>query len=705
MTSLQSFLNPRAVAVIGASGDVAKFGGRTLRNLVAHHFPGPIYPITRKGGMIMGLRAYAALREVPGPVDLAIVAVPQPHVLEAIEECGQHQVPAVIVQTSGYAEVGDKGAEDQAQLLGRARAHGIRLLGPNCLGLYHAGSRLAASGNSALGRSLTPGTLAVLSQSGALAGSIVDRAEDRGIHLRAFVTTGNEADLRVTDFLLALVEDEGTRVVAVFLEECRDVPALFRAAVAALEKGKALVVCKLGRSALGRAVARTHTGAMTGSEQAYDAFFKQYGVIRVYDIEQLLDVCALFTRWKSSSTDGIAMAAISGGMAGLLADGATDFNIELPKLSDTIRDELSAFIPSFATAANPLDVTGAVTSVPGLLERSLECLSRESAVGALVVGLTTVQEWDRLAQEVLRYKERSEKPIMVIWVTGSMNASGRQALIHGGIPVFETVNGGLRALQSFQGYHRFRRQWLAEASSELQLAPLPDVIREVLDRTDRLLLSEHESKQVLAAAGITVTREAVVSTLADAKKVARSLGFPVVLKVGTPGLAHKSEAGGVILGIRDARDLEIAWRDMMLRFPEAGSQEFLIQEMIRGGLECLVGVARDPQFGPLVAIGLGGVWTEILRETAFRVAPVTAREVRALVQETRVGTLLRGGRGFPPRDEDALVAALLRLSALALSHPRFEAIDVNPLMVLERGLGVVAVDALIELAPLSTPHE
>ena len=696
MRAIDKMLNPRSIAVVGASPK-GGYGGRLLTTVLKSKDRVPVYPVNPNYKEIMGVRAYASLADLPEAPDLVGVVVPYHKVLGVLQECVDVKAGAALIISAGFAErATDEGRDLQRQLGVFARKSGLRLAGPNCLGLANVKDRIWSTASSG-GVAGIPGNIALICQSGATAfGPFVVHAEDNGIGFSHIISTGNEADLDFADFARYLVLDEATRVIAGFVEGFKDVRKFLAVAKLAAERGKPIVLIKIGRSEAGARAARSHTASLTGADAMYDAVFKQYGIIRVQDYDELLEISHLLAHVRRPPKPGIAVVSHSGGISSLTADMCGLNGLELPPLSDRASDGLNAILKGFGGAGNPADVTGKARS--DVFPQIMDYLIDEPEVGTLVIASRGPVSQ---AEQVISLRDRSEKAVVYMWTGSRGDKVGLAALKNANIPIFYSPEKLARGLKSLLDYHRRRDHRIAGGAGN---APPPTGEQEraiaQLRAGTRATLSERESKQLIAAWGIPGTREFSAKSRDAAVEAAQGLGYPVALKIDSADILHKTEAGVVRLGLCDAEAVRNAHLEIVANAakyaPDAVISGVLVQEMVAGGVEVIVGVSYDAQLGAMLLFGTGGVMVEVYDDIALRHCPISRSEALDMVAEVKGAKLLRGFRGQAPADIDALADVLVRVSHLAVHLEGHVAeIDINPLMVLPAGQGVKAADALV----------
>jgi acyl-CoA synthetase (NDP forming) len=699
--AIHCLLHPKSIAILGASGDFSRFTGRTLKYLLKQGYPGKIFPINPKYGELCDLKCYPSLRTIPEPVETVFIQIPGALVIDAVKECIDHGVKTAIIHTAGMGESGQEGKKRQETVKKLAQEKGLRICGPNSAGIVNIHGKVALTPVVALEMdSLTPGSIGLVSQSGGMTGAFLTRAEGRKIGFSSIISTGNEIDLEAADYMEYFLEDPGTKVIAVFLEQFRNVPKFLRVADLAREKRKPIVILKIGRTEIGAKAAASHTGALTGSDAVYDAVFKQKGITRVYAQEDLIEVASLFSRSRPPRGKRIGIVTTTGGGAMHLADECAYLGMEFPSPSPETLTEASKGLPAFASLGNPLDVT--MSGVGGGYRQSLNLFLKDENFDFVVAVVGTSSQFapEMGVKPILDQDRSSSKPLVSF-----LNPDAQVALRlleENGIATFRTPEGCARALKHFIDLGKSQdRYTLRRGRSPLKF-PLKEEELGPLLTAKKGALDERESKALLAAYGVPTVRESVAKNAEEAASLAERFGFPVVLKILSPQILHKTEAGAVRLNLCSPQDVRAAFHEVMKNAkafnPQAEIQGVLIQEMLGDGTEVIVGTKRDSQFGPVVLFGIGGVFVELFRDVALRAAPILKEEAEEMVEEVRGYRLLQGFRGKPRGDIEALVDVLCRVSQLAVDlKDQLVELDVNPLMVFEKGKGVRAADALAVL--------
>lgn len=689
--SLKPLFDPASIAIVGASNDVQKFGGRPIRYSVEGGYRGAILPINPKGGEIQGLKAYRDIREAPGPVDLVIISVPAPGVVEAIEQCAEAGARSAVIFSSGFAELGGEGEAWQARLSEVARRSGVRLVGPNCMGMLNVKAAAVGTFSSAFEHGWPrAGGVAVMSQSGAVGSHCLVLARQRGLGLRGWVTTGNECDVDVAELIAFCAEDPETKVIVAYMEGCKRPDAFCAALEQARRAGKPVIVMKVGASDVGRIAASSHTASLAGADEVFDAVFRQYGVHRARTLDELIDVAAACSAGHFPTGRKLGVVTISGGVGVLSSDAAAQNGLEVPELPKATQARLKALMP-FATPRNPVDTTATVLNDMRLLRESLDAVLTDGGVDAVLCFLTSLGYSKRLMpqlHEVLG-EIRAKHPGRLVMLSMMCHAEDRVRLEEElGFVVFEDPS---RAIAAIAALMRF-------GASFARPAPEAPPVLPPLDPPPARALTELEAAELLRAAGLPVLESRLARTADEAAAAARALGFPVALKVVSAEIAHKSDVGGVRLKLADEAQVRQAFDGIIAavnaKAPGAKVDGVMVAPMVEGGVECILGASRDPVFGPMVLFGLGGVFVEVLKDASLRRAPFGRDEARRMIAELKGLPLLQGARGRPPADLDALAEALARLSAYAHAmRDSVESVDLNPVLALPDRC--VAVDALV----------
>jgi len=711
---LQSFFHPRGVAVIGASGNPAKLSYGVLHNLVTHGYRGPVYPVNPKGGEMMGLRVYASVAEAPDPVDLAVIVLSAGRAVRALDECGQRGIKAAVIIASGFAELGAGGREREARLREVARRYGMRFIGPNCVGVVDT---YAPIDTSFIRTMPGQGVIGFVSHSGAVCGGTMDWASAVGVGFSRIISLGNQVDVDVADALDSLAADPHTRVVAAYVEGLPDGRRFIKAA-RQLTPHKPLVVLKAGRTPSGTRAVASHTGALAGADRAFQAACRQAGAIPVENLEELVDAAIALAYRQPPSGPQMAILTNAGGPAAVGADAMDRLGLRLSDLSKETQARLRGVCPSGTMAGNPVDMLGGPQ--PGHYAAALEVLLAAPEVnGAMVVFVPqAITPPHDVAVVLGRSAEEAEKPVVCCISGGGGIRAAARALHAHNVPHYLTPARAALGLGALWRYRHIR----AWKRKRLRALPDPEPVAGV-DRERALglveaalsltalspgaagqrVLDPQTGADVAAAYGLSVPPSGLASDAEEAVALAEWVGYPVALKRVAPEVVHKSDAGGVALGLADADAVRRTFAQMIGPGPalsDAEGERGFVQRMVSRGLEVIVGAQRDVQFGPLVMFGLGGVYVEVLQDVAFRLAPLSAVEAREMVAETAAGRLLAGVRGQQPGDLDAVVEALRRVAQLMADLPQVVEVDLNPLIVGPAGEGAWAADVRIVLGEM-----
>ena len=705
--SLRPMLEPRAVAVIGASRDPASIGRRILDALVAAGFSGPVYPVNPAADEVAGLRAYRSVRDVPAGVDLAVVAVPRDHVLAVVDDCAAAGVKSLVVITAGYAEAGDEGRARQQELVERVRGYGMRMVGPNCMGLLNAGP--AVQLNASFSPIFPPsGHVGLSSQSGALGLAILHLASARGVGLSTFVSVGNKADVSSNDLLEYWEEDPATRVILLYLESFGN-PRRFARLARRIGRTKPIVAVKAGRTRGGSRAAGSHTAALAANDVAVDALFHQSGVIRADTIDEMFDIAACLDAQPLPAGRRVAIVTNAGGPGILAVDACESSGLTVAPFSAETRARLGAFLPATASTGNPVDMVA--SAGPDEYRQAIEVALTDKDTDALIVIFAPV-DVKHSAATVAAIREgianarragATQKPILAC----VMADPGRpQPLDAGGerIPAYTFPENAARALAKVASYAEWRTQppGLLWGFDDVHAEDARSICRGAVEARGEDWLTDEEMRRVLNAFGLPIAASAVAHTADDAAALGAVLGFPVVAKILSHRVQHKTEIGGVRLNLQNESAVRRAFNDILARAKKAGVLDavdgVLIQPMLTGGVETMIGVAADRLFGPLIALRpRAGSHVELLGDVRFRIAPLTDHDADELLREIRGFPLLQGYRGQPAADVDALRDVLLRVSRLADEVPEIIELDLNPVIALPEGHGCRIVDARIKV--------
>ena len=689
---LTPLLAPRSIAILGASNDPARIGGRPIAYMKAQNFQGAIYPVNPNRAEVQGLRAYPSVADLPETPDVAIVAVPAALAVQAAEDLGKRGTKAALVFTAGFAEVDAEGQAAQDRMVAAARAHGMRILGPNCLGVFDGRTGYYATFSSSFDSGWpVPGRIGIASQSGAYGTHLYTLARNRGIGASLCIMTGNEADVTVGECIGWLAENPEVDVIAAYIEGIREAPGLIAAFETARAAKKPIVMMKVGRSALGGQAAKSHTASIAGDDAVTAAVMAEFGVHRARTSEEMLDIAQTATRRIYPVRNTLGMITVSGGAGVLVSDVAEQVGLAMPPMPDDAQARLKALV-SFCAPRNPVDATAQVGNDLNLLAPFFESVVRDGGYSSVLGFFTMVassRRWPAMLEKLNEVRLRYPDRLFVLSVIAP--EAGVRALEAEGWVCHEDPS---RAVTAIAAMGRFGAAFAAPP------AALPPTVPPVT--LPAATPSEAEAKRLLAAAGIACVPEAACATVAAAVDAAERFGFPVVLKILSPDILHKSEIGGVLLDVADADAVRTGFATLMQRArdaaPQARIEGVLVAKQLRGGTECILGIHQDPVFGPVAMFGLGGVFVEVLQDVVFRRCPFGEDVAATMIRSIRGFPLLDGARGRAKADVAALAAMLARLSAFAVAAgPRLRAIDLNPVFAMAEGDGAFAADAVIEV--------
>ena len=704
--SLDALLRPASVAVIGASNDPTRIGGRPIRYLRAAGYAGRVYPVNPRHKEVQGVAAFPHVSDVPEAVDLAIIAVPAPSVVDTVEACAARGVRVAVIYSAGFAEMGAEGRRLQRRLSEIAAETGLRIVGPNCLGVYNSELGFFATFSTTLEDGFpAPGGVALVSQSGAYGSHLSLLARKRNIDVRYWVTTGNEADVSVPEVLGWLAEQDDVSVIMAHAEGITDRDALVRALGTARARRKPVVFQKVGVTDVGAQAVQSHTASLAGADPVYEAAFRQFGAYRARDTDEMLDVAYAASFGVFPESPRVALVSISGGVGVQMADAAVGFGLDVAPLSESAQARLKAALP-YASPRNPVDITAQAFNRLELIGDNLGIVFEEERHDAVVAFFTYVAAADGMVEPIRdaihAARERRPGCALVLSIVAPPDVVRRYEAV--GCPVFEDPT---RAVRSVAALHRFSRIF-TEGADEVPSdgAGGASAATTIAPRTASLPdgpISEREAKRLLSAAGVPVVDEELARTADEAAHAAVGFDGPVAVKLCAPGILHKTELGGVVLDVSTEAEARRAYETITSRAraadPAVRIEGVLIAPMVTGGVETILGVRHDPTFGPVVMFGLGGTLVEVIEDVSFRVAPFGEAEARRMVAETRAGKVLHGTRGKGPFDVAALAAALSRLSVFAAQlGDRLDSAEVNPFVVLPEGHGAVALDGVIVAA-------
>ncbi|HEX7031858.1 MAG TPA: 4-hydroxybutyrate--CoA ligase [Nitrososphaera sp.] len=694
------FFAPRSIAVIGASEKPGV--GKTIFNNIAKHFKGRIYPVTPSNPTVGGLTAYKSVLDIPENVDLAVVAAPSRFTPAVMEEVGKKGIKGAIIVSAGFKEVDEAGAKLEKEVGDIAKKYGIRVIGPNCLGI------MSLSQDNIMNSTflkITPryGSIALVSQSGAICAATVEDAEAQNIGFSKVISMGNKVDMDESDVLELLAEDADTRVIVMYLEDIRDARRFMDIARRiTTEKKKPIIVLKSGRTAEGAKAAASHTGALGGSDANYEAAFAQCGVIRVDTMGELFDLATAFSK-QPLPNGGVVIVSNAGGPAIISTDACSRYGLEMADIS-SIRDDIAKVIPPYGSPRNPVDIVGDADFVR--FENVLNLVLSHKNVGSVVTMCTpsATLNYDDLARVLVKMSKKfPDKTILASLMGLAEGIENRAIMSEGGVPYYLYSEPAIRTLKAMYDF----KKWVDTSATKaptLQFEKDKNKVKSIFEdvkRQGRNNLLEEEGYEVLKAYGFPTPKSILGASEDECIKAAKEIGYPVVMKIASPDILHKSDAGGVKVGVKNDDELRAAFRSIIESAKkyraDAKIKGVLVQEMVKGAKETILGASQDPTFGPVIMFGLGGIYVEVLKDVVFRVAPIDEREAANMVESIKAIKLLKGVRGEKPSDLKAIADSLQRLSQLVVDFPEIKEFDINPLLVLEEGKGARVVDARIIL--------
>jgi acetate---CoA ligase (ADP-forming) len=702
-TDLSRLFAPRSVALVGATDHPTSFGGRVFQQMTNFGYAGKIYPVNPRLKEIHGLTCYASVRDLPETPDHVGIIVATERVFDVLADCAAVGVPFVTVYSAGFSETGTpEGRERQARLVAFARASGMRIMGPNCNGVINFVDGFAMTSTAAIkGPRALPGNVGIVSHSGGLGQiNVMWRAQEIGLGISYEASCGNEADLDTLDFVLFMLRSESTDVVLMAVEGIKDGDKFREVARESAEREKPIIVLKFGRTDAGIRAAASHTGAIAGDDDIYEAVFRQYGLIRVHECDELYETAVLLRKGRWPQGRGAASVAPTGGNIVQVADVGASFGISWPDFSKDTQAALTHLLPGYGKVSNPTDMTSLATGDQALYRRALNAIAADPAIDVMVPIFASISKAD--LEQGAEFVTACTKPSAMLWVGGCTDDSAFTAkdLVKAGVPVYRDATPCMRALRAAMNFGEHVQRYKSGRTRAERPAGLDFHAASAVLGACAGKLSEREAKQLLAAYGFPITREKLASTPEQAVAHAGDIGGPVALKIDSPGIPHKTEAGAIRLGVQGERAVREAYTQVIeaaRRYaPSAQINGVLVQEMVRPGIEMMLGVMRDPVFGPIVAVGLGGIHVEVLKDIAYRSAPLTPQQASDMVNELRGVKVLHGVRGMPSRDMMAVIDLVVRLSWFAHDfRDDIRELDINPLVVFEDGAGARIVDALI----------
>ena len=689
------------MAIIGASATPNKVGYILVRNMLKSGYQGKIYPINPQGGQILGLKVYTSVKEVPDSIDLAVVAIPAKLIPPVTEECGEKGVKSMIIISAGFKETGKEGAELEAQVAAIAKKYGLRIQGPNCLGAINTWTPLDLSFAAALPKK---GGIGFISQSGALGTAILDWILKKDIGFHSFISLGNKADLDEVDFIEAMAEDPDVKVILLYLESIER-GSKFIEVSSKVTKSKPIIVVKGGTSSAGAKAAGSHTGALVGSFLAYQKAFEKSGVILADTMEDLFNYAIAFMEQPLPKDEGIAIVTNAGGPGILATDLVERLGVKMAEVKGETKEKLKKGLPAAASTGNPIDVLGDAGA--DRYAFAIEEVLWDQGINLVVVLLTPQAMTDSMAtaDAMVRLNEKHpEKTMLAVFMGGDQVEGASKHLKDKGIPCFDFPEKAIKTADAIYRYSRYLKTPEQKPTVFAVDKKKVDTIFKAVRADGRKILLPTEAAEVARAFGIAAPPSELAEKPEDAVKYAQEMGYPVVMKIVSPDILHKTDIGGVVLNITDPEMVRKAFDDIMTKsrkaHPEAKIYGVSIDKMVPRGREMIVGMSRDPQFGPMVMFGLGGIYVNFLKDVAFRIAPLNARDAEGIVKETKSYTLLKGIRGEPPADINALEETILRISQLVTTYPEIAEMDINPIIVYGESEGCQALDVKIALRSL-----
>ncbi|MBA3977256.1 MAG: acetate--CoA ligase family protein [Nitrosopumilus sp.] len=691
------FLSPSSIAIIGASEKPGV--GKAIFLNILNGYRGKIFPITPSSSSVFGIKAYKSVLDIPEDVDLAVVATPSKIVPSVMEEIGKKKIKASIIVSAGFKEVDESGAKLEQQIRDIGRHYGIRIIGPNCLGIMSLTEQNLVNLTFL---KITPkyGEIALVSQSGAICAATVEDAMAQGIGFSKVISMGNKVDMDENDILELLEEDPSTKVILMYLEDIHDGRRFMNIAKRiTFEKRKPIIVLKSGRTPEGAKAAMSHTGALMGSDEIYESVFKQSGVIRVDTMQELFELSTAFSKQPLPGSDkGVVIVSNAGGPAIISTDSCSKYGIQMADISNS-RDIISKVIPPHGSSKNPVDIVGDADS--DRFEKVLREVLSNPSVGSVVTMCTpsATLDYNELAKTIIRTSKNTGKTMLAALMGLAEGLENKQILSEGGVPHFMYAEPAIRALESM---YRFSK-WLNVKNDYIKTFSVDkDKVRTILSnvkRQGRSNLLEDEGYEVLKAYGFPIPKSILVNNENDAISASNNIGYPVVMKISSKDVIHKSDAGGVKVGLKNNDEVKNGFNMILhsvkTHHPDADINGILVQEMITNSRETILGAKQDKLFGPLLMFGLGGIYVEILKDVNFRLAPISESEAKIMVESIKTIGLLKGARGEKPSDLFSIIDCLLRLSQLVIDFPEIEEFDINPLLVLEEGKGSRVADVRI----------
>ncbi|MGB2907453.1 MAG: acetate--CoA ligase family protein [Candidatus Aminicenantaceae bacterium] len=706
---MDSIFYPQSIAVVGASRHPGSVGHSLLANLIDSRFQGVVYPVNPKARGILGIKCYPNVIEIPDVVDLAVILVPAPMVPDVLEECGKKSIKGAIIISAGFKEVGGAGIELEKRVRTTMERHRIALVGPNCLGVINADP--VSSLNATFGTSMPEeGNIAFMSQSGALCVAVLDYAKESNIGFSKFISMGNKAGLNENELLLYLKDDPKTDVILMYLEDLvdgREFMSIARSITSHPQNPKPIIALKAGRTLTGARAASSHTGSLAGSDKVYDAIFEQCGVIRGNTLEEISDYVKAFSSQPLPKGDNVAIVTNSGGPGILATDACIHNGLLVNPFPASVKKELGSFLSETISLNNPIDLIAEAQSEQ--YEAALDAILKNSQVHSAIIILTPTAftKVEKIARSIVNSTKKHRKPVVCCFLGVYDVSRGIDILEAHGIPAYRFPESAARVIAEMSHFTR----WLKRTPTGIKKYKANKIkAREVFEDVrgqGRTFLLEHEAYEVMQAYGFPVIPFSLAKTADQAAKAAGRIGFPVVLKIASQDVIHKFDFGGVKLNLKNLSEVRRAYTEILknvrTRKPDARITGILVEPMAPSGKEVILGMNRDPQFGPILMFGLGGIYVEVLQDVTFRLAPIRELTAKMMIKRTRTHAILEGFRGEPPHDTEAVEDCLKRLSQLVTDFDEIQELDINPLLVFEKGKGCMIVDARIILNPEPAP--
>jgi acetyl coenzyme A synthetase (ADP forming)-like protein len=700
--NIESIMSPKSIAVVGATNRPGSVGLAVFRNILDAGFEGVLYPVNLKAKSIQSVKAYPALMDIPDEVDLAVIIVPAESVCSVMEEAGKKGVKGAIVISAGFREIGGRGVELENWVKGVVRKYDIRLVGPNCLGVINNNQKIRMNASFATKMPKT-GNIAFISQSGALCTAVLDYAEGRNIGFSKFVSFGNKADVNETDLLRYLKDDPDTDVILMYLEDITNGREFLETArEITWDAHKPILAIKSGRSAEGARAAASHTGALVGSDNAYDAIFYQSGILRVEGVAELFNRAAAFAKQPIPKGNRIAIITNAGGPGIMATDAVVRHKLKIATLSEETKEKLKKELPPTANIQNPVDVIGDATHER--YEAAIRCVLMDGNVDGAIVILAPQAMTDVLetAEIVPRVVKGINKPVLCSFMGIVDVSKGTQYLEEHGIPNYPFPEAAVRTMWSMAYYGNLltlEKRKVRRVAADRDTTT--EIIKKKLTNRDKYYMSEKEANEILQCYGFPVLKSILLKESSEVDRAADELVFPVAMKISSPDIVHKFDAGGVRLKIKTKEEAKKAFEEIVANIkkfnPSAKIDGVIIERMAKGGVEVILGAVRDPKFGPICMFGLGGTFVEAMKDVTFRLAPMWEISAEIMIQTIKAYSILKGVRGSPPCDIDAIKDCVLRLSQMVTDHPEIAELDINPLIVYPQGEGCVVADSRILL--------